>query len=71
MTKCEAARLLLWLNLACSAFELFVFEIGRREEKNAEKKNAQSKNSEHLFLTELNQRLTKIEHQLTRLIPPD
>lgn len=71
MTKIEAVRLLLWLNLARSAFELYIFELGTKEEKKAEKKNAQSKNSGHLVLTEINQRLIKLEQQLAKLIPLD
>ncbi|MPM61563.1 hypothetical protein SDC9_108423 [bioreactor metagenome] len=71
MTKTKAARLLLWFNLACSAFELYVFEIGKKDEQKAKKKNAQSKCSEHLTLTEINQRLSKIEQQLIKLIPPE
>lgn len=71
MTKIEAARLLLWLNLACSAFELYIFELGKKEEKKAEKKNVQSRSSEHLVLTEINQRLIKIEQELAKLLPPD
>ncbi|MDD4599978.1 hypothetical protein SDC9_09176 [bioreactor metagenome] len=64
MTKTMTERIVLWLTLACSVFEIHGFENNIR----ANKKHARRKSVEQAELTEINHRLTKIEQQLNNLL---
>lgn len=67
MKKVNIDRISLWMTVGCSLCTIWSFEV----DVSTRKKNTKRQTAEHSALEEINDRLTKIEQRLNRLIPDD